>query len=148
MKTIKLTQGQITFVDNDTHRWADHLKWYAVKHGKCFYARRTHIQNGEYILTYLHHCVIGKPLNGFVVDHIDGNGLNNQRTNLRIVSHSGNMRNTYRHRAGHLTGTKLRSSGNWDARITEAGRTVHIGTFATQEEAHKVAMEVSHFKTL
>jgi hypothetical protein len=148
MKTIKLTQEQRAVVDNDTYAWAKDLKWYAVKHGNCFYARRTHIQNGEHKLTYLHHCVIGKPLNGFVVDHIDGDGLNNQRINLRIVSHSGNMRNTYKHRAGHLTGTKLRSSGNWDARVTKDGRTTHIGTFTTQEEAHKVAMEVSHFKTM
>lgn len=42
---------------------------------------------------FLHRLILGQPENGFEIDHIDRNKLNNRRSNLRFVSHFDNMQN-------------------------------------------------------
>ena len=101
MKIIKLTRGQQTIVDDDVYEWAKNYKWYANKYGKNWYAVRhyTTINNGERKrhTLYLHHCVLGFPLNKLEIDHRDGNGLNNQRDNLHIVTRRKNTLNRVMH---------------------------------------------------
>jgi len=46
---------------------------------------------GKKITTYLHQFILGKPPEDMEIDHIDGNGLNNQRENLQFVTHKENM---------------------------------------------------------
>jgi HNH endonuclease len=145
MRTIKLTQGQVTLVDNDTYTWARKFKWYAWKRKSnySFYVRRGIGGRVDHQKIWLHHCIIGKPLNGLMVDHINGDGLDNTRKNLRIVSSSGNGRNKYKHRNGGLFGARI-SGKRWRADIVVNGKTVYLGTFATKEQAHTVAIGVSH----
>lgn len=65
-----------------------------------------------------------------VVDHKDGNGLNNDPNNLVDGTTAHNMRNRV-HR-----GTATTLSGKWRARITVDGRELHLGSFDTEEAAH------------
>jgi hypothetical protein len=71
-------------------------------------------------------------------DHIDGNGLNNQRSNLRASSQAENMRNRRRNIA-NVAGFKgvspTRDGSKWRARIWRDDTSVHLGTFATPEGA-------------
>jgi hypothetical protein len=143
MKILKLTQNKVTQIDNDTYKWAKNHKWFAWKNGNTFYAGHAIGGKGNQQNVFLHHCVIGRPLNGFIIDHIDGNGLNNCKTNLRIVSASINQRNSYKHRKGLLFGAHRLPNGRWQARATIYGKTIGFGTFATQEEANRVAVESS-----
>ncbi|GAB3763566.1 HNH endonuclease [Ramlibacter monticola] len=73
-----------------------------------------------------------------VIDHIDHNRANNALANLRDVSVVGNNQNVIeplrRNRSGVLGVSKKRSK--WRATIGIDGRSVHIGTFDSQEEAH------------
>jgi len=73
---------------------------------------------------------------GFVVDHINGNPLDNRRSNLRICSNAENVRNRRsRQSVAGLTG--VRQAGNrFDARIKFDGVAYHLGTFATAVDAH------------
>ena len=72
-----------------------------------------------------------------VVDHIDGDGLNNKLDNLRNVSHQENCRNTkvsHLNTSGHIGVWQVRT-GNWVASIGDSGANVHLGTFSNYEDA-------------
>jgi hypothetical protein len=70
------------------------------------------------------------------VDHKDGNGLNNQRDNLRLVTHQQNLANCKMHKDNTIgyKGVKL-CKGKLQARIMVGGVTKHLGTFETKEDA-------------
>jgi hypothetical protein len=69
------------------------------------------------------------------IDHINGNPSDNRIANLREATPSQNQANS-RAREGRLKGAYLRPSGKWRAKIRKDGRNLHLGTFATAEEAH------------
>lgn len=91
MRTIKLTQNKETIVDDWVYEAVGHLKWF-LDHGK---ARRTLMRKGKTWVIYLHHIVIGRPINRKLdIDHINRNPLDNRLVNLRIVTRSVNVLNT------------------------------------------------------
>jgi len=89
MKEIKLTQGQVALVDDDDYEYLNQRKWYLMKNKRNKYAIT--IMNNK---TTLMHRLIIKENTIEDIDHIDKNGLNNQKTNLRIVPHSENLNNS------------------------------------------------------
>jgi len=92
-KEIILTQGKVAIVDDDMYDYLNQFKWHAVKQSGKFYARR-HIKSSNPNIKILIHRDVMKPEKGFVIDHIDGNTLNNQKDNLRICTHAQNIRNS------------------------------------------------------
>jgi hypothetical protein len=145
MKQLPLTQGKVSLVDDDVYEWAKDFKWFAYKSGRGFYAARQ-ASRKEFTkrkLIHLHHCVIGFPLNKMQVDHKDGNGLNNQRTNLRIVTQRVNGQNLISHRAGKLVGVSLIRGKYWRATIHVNGEGIHLGYFPTEQEAHEAYMKAA-----
>ncbi len=92
MKLIPLTQGKFAQVDDEDYDYLNQWKWYTTKNHKTFYAAR-HIRiNGKQKLIYMHR-VIMNIIKGYKTDHIDHNGLNNQKYNLRICTCQENNRN-------------------------------------------------------
>ncbi len=90
--------------------------------------------------TFYFHREILKPKNGYSVDHIDGNGLNNSRGNLRICSHKNNIR----HRVTVNKNNKLGVSGvhigknkfkKYVAKIKIDYKNISLGAYRTIEEA-------------
>lgn len=110
--------------------------WHATQvriHGRSYGVYADGRINGK--RTNLHRWLLGAT-KGQIVDHIDGNPLNNQRSNLRLVTHAQNMRN--RHRFASKTGFKgvrFRPAGTFQADIRVDNKTVHLGTFKTAELA-------------
>jgi hypothetical protein len=88
----------------------------------------------------------------YVVDHIDGNGLNNAWSNLRPATSKQNSENQKvpcRNTSGFRGVSFDRQSGKWRATVgvpgsTGKSRNVHVGLFATAEEAGRAA----HIKRL
>jgi hypothetical protein len=72
-----------------------------------------------------------------VIDHRDGNPFNNRWDNLRraTVSQNNANRRVQRNNACGFKGVR-REWRRWRARISKNGRTCHLGSFATPEEAH------------
>lgn len=98
MKTIALTRGLVTVVDDDVYEWASQYHWYARPGASTFYAARSGLRRpGLPRETFtLHRLIMGLgpwTRGGDEVDHIDRDGLNNLRENLRIVTHAGNAAN-------------------------------------------------------
>jgi hypothetical protein len=86
---------------------------------------------------YLHQFIIGVTV-GMEVDHIDGDGLNNRRSNLRACTHVQNMRNMRHHKgtASRFKGVSWFSrDGCWLAYIVVGGRQVHLGYHSSEAVA-------------
>lgn len=138
MITIPLTQGEFAIVDDkDAHfyQWS----WHLTKRG---YARHSGFRiNGRQIGTLMHHAVMGKPLNRFQIDHINGNKLDNRRENLRIVTNRENCSNKKIHKglkersAKYVGVSWCEPAKKWRARIILDGKAIHLGVYSSQEEA-------------
>ncbi len=136
MKEIKLTQGQVTLVDDgdfeDLNRW----KWYASKdlaraEGGQFDARRMIRIDGKRRSLYMHRYLMN-PTKDQQVDHIDGNPLNNQKSNLRLCAAYQNQHNVGKRRdnlSGHKGVHWHHKNNKWVAQITVHGKQTHLGYF-------------------
>lgn len=73
-----------------------------------------------------------------VVDHIDGNGLNNTRGNLRLCTIAENLHGIMRGPRGRsrYRGVSWHSAtGKWEARISVRGKRISLGLFSSEEDA-------------
>lgn len=91
--SIPLTRGYTATIDEADVDLVAPYSWHAFPHRRTVYARAT--IDGR--MTMLHQLLCQTP-DGLVTDHIDGNGLNNRRSNLRVVTNGENLRNSYKHR--------------------------------------------------
>lgn len=136
MREIPLTKGKVALVDDEDHEWLSAWKWQALVVKTKRYAFRTYKQEGRTRTVYMHRA-IAADIRG-EVDHVDGDGLNNQRANLRPASDSQQRQNA-RRRSDNTSGFKgvTRRSGvrPWSARIKRDGICRHLGAFTTPEEA-------------
>lgn len=93
MRKLKLSNGLFTFVSEQDFEAVSKFKWYASNESrdrKKWYAVR--FENKVKIR--LHRFIMGlERFNPLVVDHIDGDGLDNRRENLRVVTQRENMKN-------------------------------------------------------
>jgi len=141
MKTIPLTKGKGALVDDEDYVELAKYKWYANEScSGCWYAHRKGPRNGgRGTLIQMHRALIAgdSPL---TVDHINGDGLDNRRANLRLTTPSGNQRNRKAHRAGRLVGAYYHRGEQrakpWQAAILDNGRMRHLGYSSTEQEAH------------
>lgn len=90
-KIIKLTRGLETIVSDEDYGYLSKFKWYVSVTRNARYAVREINRKGIRKILYMHRIIMGAE--GQEMDHIDGNGLNNQRENLRFVEHYQNLRN-------------------------------------------------------
>jgi len=133
IRYISLTRGKHAMVDAaDYPKLAKH-KWYAQRAdgSGTFYACRT--RKGRSVSM---HRQIMKAPKGMVVDHINGNGLDNRRCNLRICTQLQNSQNTRRRRPGKSRYRGVFPRGDkWQAAIQHDGNQLYLGLFDTDIEA-------------
>jgi hypothetical protein len=135
MVEIRLTKGYVAVVDDEDAHLA-RLNWKASISSGVVYARRTFwLGNGKYGSESLHRVILRAPP-GVVVDHINGNGLDNRRANLRLASSAENSRNGRPRAANHsgFRGVCLKK-GRWVAQISVDYQKRHLGLFETAEAA-------------
>lgn len=89
MKEITLTRGKVTLVDDEDYDQLRALKWHAIGSDKYGWYAACIIHGST---VEMHRFILGRPA-GMEVDHVDRNGLNNTRNNLRLATHAENMRN-------------------------------------------------------
>lgn len=149
MKRIELTKGLFAIVDDDIHEYLENFKWHAIKiNRESFYATRWVTIDGRQKYCRLHHAVIGFPLNGNRVDHINGDTLDNRRSNLRLSTPSQNSMN--RSKAPNNTsgykGVHFHKGVNkWVAELTVKYKKFHLGVFDTKVDAAR-AYDLRAFK--
>jgi len=130
MRTIQLTQGFSTVVDDEDFDRLNQFKWCAAVREHVVYAARWTPEGG----VLMHREILG-PDRALEVDHRDGDGLNNRRCNLRPSSRSQNQANS-RKREGSASKFKgvSRYKSGWRARIGRDGGDF-LGCFKSETDA-------------
>lgn len=142
MKEIKLTRGQTVLVDDEDFEELSKYSWHAHWHrnGRKFYARRSIWIDGKAKHVRMHRQILGLTDPKIQGDHKDGNGLNNQRSNLRTTTNQQNSFNM-KSQSGCISKYKGvtwdKTHGKWQVRICINGRRKHIGLFTDEVEAAK-----------
>ena len=93
MKEIPLTQGRVALVDDCDYGDLSKTKWSFLPNGKLLRAGRMKMTDGKARRILMHRQILGLSDPSIVVDHINGNGLDNRRCNLRICTAAENSRN-------------------------------------------------------
>ena len=127
---IPLTQGLFALVDWDDFEAVMEHKWCAHLGLSTSYAKAR--VNG--LQVPLHRFIMA-PGPGLVVDHIDCDGLNNTRVNLRVCTQAENIRRKRPHRRSGLPKGVSAQNGRWRAFIRVEGKTIPLGSFKTPDEA-------------
>lgn len=135
MKEIKLTQGQVALVDDEDYEYLNQWKWhyYLKKNHNTTYAYRNIKNNFNKWSTIDMHRFIINPKPHQFIDHIDHNGLNNCRSNLRICTLSENGLNRLPNKGKKYKGTTKLKNGKYQTYF----RTKYIGCFNSEKEAAK-----------
>jgi len=132
-KEIQLTQGKVAIVDDEDFIELNKLKWHADKraNGKFYAVRKSICINGKYINQKMHRMIVGDKL-GLHTDHIDGDTLNNRRSNLRICTHQQNMMNkgvSKVNKSGYKGVLYVKSRKMYKASITLNRKIIQLGYF-------------------
>jgi hypothetical protein len=141
MIEIPLTQGQVALIDDEDFELVSQYKWCARwSPGMRSYYAVTTIRkpDGKRIHLQMHRLIMNAQ-KGEQVDHINHNTLDNRKSELRICNASENQHNRGKN-LNNSSGNKgvyaHKASGKWQAQIALNGKTIHLGLFATKEEAY------------
>jgi hypothetical protein len=143
-REIPLTQGQVAIVDAADYEWLNQWKWCAawMPSTKSFYVvrrpRKAECRTESGL--WMHREILSLTReNKSLVDHVNGNSLDNRRCNLRTATHSQNTMNA-RAKRGSSTGLKgvswNKNRKRFEARIRVNGKLLFLGKFVDKHEAH------------
>lgn len=143
--SIPLSQGLVSLIDEEDRDRVAQFKWCASRsgHSNLVYAIRK--ESGRKLI--LHRIITGA-LPGQVVDHINGDTLDNRKANLRLVSQGENLANTgptKKNRSG-VRGVHMNRWGDWVVQIRRCGLSRYVGTFESLTDAES-AFEKAYFET-
>lgn len=137
MKRIELTNGQVALVDDGDFDLVSGYRWHASKCRRVSYAQAS-ARRGDKTQIQMHRLILGVA-DGIAVDHVDSDGLNNQRANLRVATLQQNGMNARK----RLAATTSKFKGvrwhkqhlKWQAYITNGGKQTHLGLFESERSA-------------
>lgn len=130
-KQISLGNDKFALVDDEDFERVNQRQWTPANGGR--YARATIRKDGLSTLILMHRFILDTPP-GMDTDHINGDGLDNRRANLRISTHAENMRNRFSSRG--LKGVHFRKGRQvYQAYISVDKKLTRLGHFISQEAA-------------
>lgn len=133
MKEIELTKGLKTLVDDDDFEKLSKFKWHS-SHG---YAVRDDWSTGKRIHVRMHRIIVNCP-DGYEVDHINNNPLDNRKDNLRICLKTENNKNLKlpnTNKTGYKGVSFSKERKKYCAYISVGNKTKGLGRFNTAIEA-------------
>ncbi|MGD2095085.1 MAG: HNH endonuclease [Phycisphaerales bacterium] len=139
-RRIPLTHGQYAIVDPDDYERIAKYKWYAGRHNSTFYAIRGkwYKKRKKQMTTMMHRVIMNTP-EGMFVDHINHNGLDNRKANLRLATRAENNRNVRclkKNNSSKYRGVWHDKRYNkWRAQISINRKKKHLGYFKDEKEA-------------
>lgn len=144
MKKIRLTRGTEAIVDDidfdlSDYRWRENIG-YAVREIRPDGTKRS--RTSQYMHRVILERIVGRGLHrGELCDHINRDGLDNRRCNLRLVNKSQNNANGVKKSGKYKGVTFIKKLDKWRAQIMKNYKQIHIGCFDTEIEAAKAYNE-------
>lgn len=141
-RRIPLTRGKFAIVDPDDFDSLNIYKWFATKNASTFYAKRNLYpkKKGKPGSIPMHRQIMNPPRE-MLVDHINYNGLDNRKANLRLATRTQNNRHT--RRTMNPGSSKYKGvcwysrEKRWAVRIHADGKTIPLGHFKDEIQAAK-----------
>jgi len=148
LKTIELSNGQFALIDDEDFERVSSRHWHVDDAG---YAR-TNIWSGgkKSAAPRMHRFILGVTDRKVHIDHINGNKLDNRKSNLRVCSASDNLKNRGKQRnntSGYKGVIYDKERSKWRAEICTNGKRKYLGRYDTVEdaaEAYRKAAELYH----
>lgn len=135
MKTIPLGHGKAAIVDDEDFEYLSQYRWF-LQSTKELYVQR-HNNEKKRGKIYMHREIL-RCLPGVMIDHINGNSLDNRKCNLRAATNSQNMANQPKQKRNlcRFKGICVdKKNGGWRAQISINGETKNLGHFLDDESA-------------
>lgn len=139
-KEIILTQGFVAIVDDEDFETLSKQKWHVKKHtgglsyacGKIWDKETQKSHNIK-----MHRVILGLTDPDIIADHVNGNGLDNRRANLRLCTKKENQLNRENRTKNKWKGVSLFRVCRWQSYATDivTGKKINLGTFDTAEQA-------------
>lgn len=150
--SVLLTRNQWVMINADDLSLITKYRWYALRPRKIFYAATNiKLSDGRKTILCMHRLLLGLNYGDpQEVDHIDGNGLDNRRNNIRIVSTAQNQHNQHVKQTGrhHDKPTSkfpgvcwYKARCLWAAKIRVSGKNIHLGYYDNEKEAAKTYLK-------
>jgi hypothetical protein len=153
-KIILLTNSLLhAYVDQDDYEKISQFSWFIWTNGSVNYAFTGHDS------IKMHHMILGKPAPGYEIHHKNGNGLDNTKANLELLTRGQHLltrdkqsNNISGYKGVAYKGSKKGFGRKWVAQVTIHGKRTHLGYFDTAEQAalayNKKAKEIYGEKAL
>jgi HNH endonuclease/AP2 domain len=143
---LPVKDGLCTIVDGEDYEKVKGLTWHLSSHG---YASNSKYcgggrKNAKYKTTKMHRFILGLTSPKPHIDHINGNRLDNRKSNLRIVTQAQNTQNrglNTNNKSGYKGVTWSKESNKWVAGLTLNKKKYHLGYFADKHDAAKAYNE-------
>lgn len=143
-KIIALNKGEVAIVDDGDFDWLNQWKWHIHRETRWGrYAVRTDSRSGKVVI--MHRLIMDAP-KGMQVDHINGDGLDNRRENMRLCTNSQNTKNKRLSKSstsGYKGVSWFSKLGKYASRIRVDGELIRLGYFHDPIEAAKVYDEAA-----
>jgi hypothetical protein len=141
------SEGLFTLVDPPDYYWLNNFHWSPRQNSNCIYAVRFLNERGKKTKIVSLHRLLLNPAPHILVDHRNGDTLDNRRDNLRPATHSQNQFNkakTTEKTSSRFIGVYLeKHSGLWGAKISRQGKSIWLGRFKSELDAAKVYDEAA-----
>jgi hypothetical protein len=121
-------------IDADSYEKIKNYNWCLLTTKK----GRQYAQASRNPKTFLMHRLIAEAPRGCIVDHVDGNGLNNKKNNLRLCTYSDNASNKTPKKGGssrYLGVSWVSKKKSWVAQIFKNGKPFYLGGFKVEKDA-------------
>lgn len=140
MKKLKLSRGKVALIDDEDFEYLNQWKWSCSSKDYAF--RNIYLPRRGSI--GLHREIMDDP-KGKDVDHINGNKLDNRRSNLRICTRAENSKNriTVKSKSGHLGVYWSNQNKKWNAQIGLSGKSTSLGFFDDIQDAIKARQQAA-----
>jgi hypothetical protein len=144
-RRIRLTLGKYAIVDPEDYWALSKYDWFAVPSSSIYYAMRNDFTRHKYAPVSMHRMVLAVD-KGLVVDHINGNGLDERKANLRGITEAQNRLNRHKHAkaSSKFKGvSRHKRTERWMAYISVNSRRMFLGYFDDEGEAARVYDEAA-----